>query len=179
MDNIEEFSKSVRNLNGKRVHKVTKSYGIRDGYKFYLKNRPKDKKFVLTDCQYYKITREINNLLRDALSVGNDIVFPYRMGRLELRKYKAKARLYGKEVKTNYPIDWDTTVKLWYEDKEAFENKTLVKIQNKEVYKIYYNRLNTNYKNKSFYQFFPNRTLKRTLSKNIREGLVDAYAFNY
>ena len=75
MDNIEEFSKSVRNLNGKRVHKVTKSYGIRDGYKFYLKNRPKDKKFVLTDCQYYKITREINNILRDALYVGNDIVF--------------------------------------------------------------------------------------------------------
>ena len=101
------------------------------------------------------------------------------MDRLELRKYKDKTRLYGKEVKTNYPIDWDTTVKLWYEDKEAFENKTLVKIQNKEVYKIYYNRLNTNYKNKSFYQFFPNRTLKRTLSKNIREGLVDAYAFNY
>jgi len=80
----------------------------------------------------------------------------------------------GKLV-TSLPIDWDKTLQLWYEDKEAFDNKTLVRIETEEVFKVYYNKQSANYNNKSFYEFKPNRELKRRLSKYAREGYLDAY----
>ena len=73
------------------------------------------------------------------------------------------------------PIDWDRTLKLWYEDKEAFKNKTLIKVEEKEIYKVYYNRNIAEYKNKSFYQFNINKDLKRKLKQTIKEGSLDAF----
>ena len=75
------------------------------------------------------------------------------------------------------PIDWDRTLKLWYEDEEAYKNKTLIKIEEKEIYKIFYNRNLADYTNKSFYQFNFNRELKKKLKYNIKEGEVDAFSF--
>lgn len=57
------------------------------------------------------------------------------MGRLELRKYDAKIYLKDNKVVTNLPIDWDKTLRLWYEDKESYDNRTLVRMEEKEVFK--------------------------------------------
>jgi len=38
------------------------------------------------------------------------------MGKLELRKKDAKVTYSNGKVKTNRAIDWNTTLKLWYED---------------------------------------------------------------
>lgn len=57
------------------------------------------------------------------------------MGRIELRKYDVRINLDGEKVKTNLPIDWDKTLKLWYEDEEAYKEKHLLKWRKKKFLK--------------------------------------------
>ena len=104
-----------------------------------------------------------------------DIIFPYRLGRLELRKIESKIKFDGNKVKTNLPIDWDKTLKFWYEDEEAYKNKTLIKAKEKEIFRIYYNKNIADFINKSFYTFKLNRTLKLKLKHNIQECNIDAF----
>ena len=78
------------------------------------------------------------------------------------------------KLKNNYAVDWNSTFKLWYEDAEAKENKILVKTIAKFGYFIQYNRKYASYKNKSFYQFFPNREFKREIIKHINNNDIDA-----
>lgn len=170
-----EFLSSIRKIKETRFHKVKNSYGVYDGFKYYRKNKPKEHKYTLTESQYFSITRKVNELLGEALINGEDVTLPCRLGRLEIRKYEARITVDGKKVRTNLPIDWDRTLKLWYEDEESYKNKTLVKVEEKEIYKIYYNRNIAEYKNKTFYQFNINRKLKRQLKQNIKEGKIDAF----
>lgn len=172
-----DFINSVKKVNGPRTHKVTNSYGIYDGYKYYRKNKPKDPEYVLTESQYFYITRRINEILADLLSQGEDIKLPFRLGRLEVRKYPARISFDGNKIKTNLPIDWDKTLKLWYEDKEAYANKTLIRIEESEIYKLYYNKIKADFTNKSFYQFNFNRELKKKLKYNIKEGNINVFNF--
>lgn len=169
------FINSIKKVNESRIHKVKNSYGVYDGFKFYRRNRPKEHKYVLTESQYFSIIRKVNELLGEALINGIDINLPYRLGRLEVRKYEAKITINGKKVRTNLPIDWDRTLKLWYEDEESYKNKTLIKVEEKEIFKIYYNKIIADYTNKTFYQFDINRELKRRLKQNIKEGKIDAF----
>lgn len=173
----KEFLNSIKKVAESRNHKVSNSYGIYDGYKYYRKNKPKESKYILTESQYFSITRKINNLLGEELSKGNDITLPCRLGRIELRKSDAKIVWDGVKVKSNLPIDWDKTLKLWYEDSESYKNKQLIKIEEKEIYKIYYNRNLANYTNKSFYVFNFNRELKNKIKFNIKEGNTFAFKF--
>lgn len=171
----EEFAKAIRKLSESRKYKIRNSYGIYDGYKYYRKNKPKDRKYILSESQYFAITRKINNILAEALSRGEDIIFPYKLGRLEIRKNKSIISLKGDKVKAHLPIDWDKTLRLWYEDKEAFTKKILVKMDEKEIYKVYYNKNIAEFINKTFYQFEVNKELKRKLKQNIKEGKIDAF----
>ena len=173
--NLIEYKKRVKRVDGPRIHKITGSLGVYDAYKNYRKHRPKDKKYVLTESQYFAIIRQINNLLADELSIGKEITLPKRMGTIELRKYNTNIRFdeYG-NLKTNLPIDWNGTLELWYNDEESRNNRTLLRQENKEVFKIYYNKYNANYNNKSFYEFRCNKDLKQRLKQNIKYGSIDA-----
>ena len=169
------FINSIKRINESRVHKVKNCYGVYDGFKYYRKNKPKEHKYVLNESQYLSIIRKVNKLLGEELINGEDVTLPYRLGRLEIRKYNAKIVIDGKKIRTNLPIDWDRTLKLWYEDKESYKNKTLIKVEEKEIYKIYYNRNIADFTNKTFYQFDINRELKRKLKQNIKDGKIDAF----
>ena len=174
--NYDEFIKEVKKVNKHRKYSISNSWGVYDGFKYYRKIRPKDSKYVLKEVQYFAIIRQVNNKLAELLSNGEDIKFPCRMGKLELRKNKLRIKIDGNKVKTNTPIDWDRTLKLWYEDKESFENKTLIKSEEKEIFRIFYNKHLVNFNNKSFYQFKPNRKLKNMIKDNIRENRIDAFS---
>lgn len=173
-----EFIKNLKGVSENRTHKITNSYGIYDGFKFYRKNKPKLKKFVLTESQYFAITRDINDILADAFSKGDDINFPERMGKIELRKYSIEPRL-DDEGKLIYkaPINWDATLKLWYEDEEERNKKTLIKIESKENYRVVYNKHKAIFNNKSFYYFHVNRELKKKIFIAANEGTLDAFTF--
>ena len=117
----------------------------------------------------------MNNLLADALIHGHDIELPCRMGVIEVRKYDARISIENGKVKTNLPVDWDRTLKLWSEDEEAYKERTLIKMEEKEIFKVYYNRTKADYNNKSLYEFMVNRDLKKRLKQRIKSGNFDAF----
>lgn len=170
----EEFRSEVQHLNATRVHKVNNSLGVYDCYKWLRKRKWTDIGGRLTEHEFYSIIRRVNDYLADSFLQGNDIKLPCKMGRLELRKYDAKISLDGEKVKTNLPIDWDRTLKLWYEDEEAYKKKILIKVEERELFRVYYNKHLADYNNQVFYEFKVNRELKIKLKQRIKEGL-DAF----
>lgn len=173
----EEFRKEVQHTDTSRKHKITGSIGVYSAYKFLRKNKWLNIGRSLTEHEFYSIIRRVNNYLAEGFLNGQDIKFPHRMGQLELRKYDARFSIENGKVKTNLPIDWDRTLKLWYEDGEAYKEKTLVKVEEKEIYKVYYNKQLADYQNMVFYEFKVNRELKRSIKQRIKNGLLDAFKF--
>lgn len=173
--NLDEYKNNIKNVSNHRHHKIKQSYGVYDAYKYYRKNKPKESKYILTESQYFSIIRTINNILREELSLGKDIKLPYQMGRLELKKRDTKIYYEKGKLKTTYSIDWNKTLELWYEDQESYQKKILVKLPEKEIFSIKYNKVKAKYNNKNFYQFWPNRQLKLMLKNNIKNNLIDAF----
>ena len=60
-------------------------------------------------------------------------------------------------------------------EEEAYKERTLVKVEEKEIFKVHYNRTKAEFNNKAFYQFEVNRDLKRRLKQQIKEGRIDAF----
>lgn len=172
---MDEFRKKVLKVNETRKHKINKSNGVYDAYKYIRRNKWFNIGRPLTEHEFYTIIRQVNNHLADELLNGNDIILPHRMGRIELRKYDARISFNKGILKTNLPVDWNETLKLWSEDEEAYKNRTLIKMEEKEIFKIFYNKKNANYNNKSFMEFEVNRDLKRRLKQKIKNKVIDAF----
>lgn len=172
---MDDFRRSILKVDGPRKHKVNNSNGVYQAYKYIRKNKWFDIGRPLTEHEFYTIVRQVNNYLADELLHGHDITLPHRLGRIELRKYDARITINDGVLKTNIPVDWDKTLKLWSEDEEAYKERTLVKMEEKEIFKVFYNRRNANYENKSFYEFEVNRDLKRRLKQKIKSGAIDAF----
>lgn len=172
---MDEFRRRILKVNGPRKHKINNSFGVYNAYKLIRKNKWFDIGRPVSEHDFYSIIRTVNNLLADFLSKGHDVNLPCQMGRLEIRKYDAKITLQEGKIVTNLPIDWDRTLKLWSEDEKAYKERTLIKREEKEIFKVYYNRGKANYTNKSFFAFDINRELKKKLKKNIKERRIDAY----
>jgi hypothetical protein len=99
------------------------------------------------------------------------------MGRLELRKIASSIKFVNGKLKTNLPINWDATLKLWYEDSASKNKRQLVRQENTETFKVRYDKVKANYNNKSFYEFKANRELKIGLKKNIKLNKIDAFKY--
>ena len=171
----DNFRKSILKVNGKRHHKIKNSLGVRDAYKWCKKNNRFDLGRKVTEKDFYLIIRTINNMMAEELISGQDIKFPQRMGQLEVRKYDTYVKISNGKLKTHRGLDWDATLKLWFEDEEAKENKILIKVEDKEVFSVFYNKMFANYGNKTIYQFKPNRELMLKVRQAGKEGLIDAY----
>lgn len=165
-------------VNEPRVHKITKSLGVYDAYKWIRKRKWEDVGRRLTEHEFYSIIRKVNDLLAINLINGEDIKLPHRMGTLELRKKSSRVYLKNGKLCTNLPIDWDKTLKLWCEDEDAYTNRVLIRMEENEIFKVYYNKNKAEYNNKSFYQFKINRELKKALKRNIKKNRVDAFLLN-
>lgn len=172
---MDEFRREVLKVDKPRIHKIKNSFGTYDAYKYIRKNKWFDIGQPISEHDFYSIIRKVNNLLAEHLINGNDIILPCRMGSLEIRKFAAYISIDDGKIKTNLPIDWDRTLKLWSEDEEAYKKRTLVKMEEKEIFKVYYNRIKANYNNKGFYEFFVNRDIKRRLKQKIKNGCIDGF----
>lgn len=158
---------------GKKKAKVSHSWGVYDAYKHIRKNGWYDIGRPLKEHEFYTIVREVNRLLADNLALGETVVFPSRMGKLELRKHEVGVSFVNGVLKNTYPIDWNETIRLWYEDKEAMEKRMKVRDEQKCIYRIKYCKYDATYENKIFYQFTLNRFVRRALKKNIKKGITD------
>lgn len=171
----EEFFTRVAKKKGKGVKKfkVSGSWGVYDAYKLLRKHKWLNIGRPLKEHEFYSIIRGVNNYLAEEIANGKDVVFPARMGKLELRKFKRGAYLIDGKLVVTYPIDWNKTIKLWYEDEEAYRNKNLIRNTDEYRYKIIYKKYTANYENKMFYEFEVNRDIWTKMQKNVAQGKAD------
>ena len=169
----KEFEKALHDRTIPRNVKVTNSWGVYDAYKVIRKHQWYDIGRPLKEHEFYSIVRGVNDLMAKEIVNGNIIKFPYNMGELELRKYKPEVRIVDGKLKIGYPVNWDKTIKLWYEDEEARINKTLLRHEPKYIYHIKYNKYHAMYENQVFYEFEVNRFIKRALVESINNGKTD------
>lgn len=178
MEEYEDFRDTVKKVNLSRVHKITNSIGTYDIYKIIRKNSWEGIGRPVSEKDFYTIIREVNKQIARMLVSGQEIKFPARMGTLELRKKPSRIEIIDGKLVTNLPIDWDATLKLWHEDKEAYDEKILVRYENEAIFKILYDKSTATYKNKSFYDFRPTRTIKKQISRLVKANKLDAYLLN-
>ena len=171
----EEFKNSIKKVSSSRTHRVNNSVGVYSVYKNIRKNHWYNIGRPLTEKEFYSIIRTFNKHIAEELSKGNDFTLPYKMGALEIRKYSPNITIKNGKLNTPLPIDWDKTLKLWYEDKESYNKKILVRSDVKEIFRLIYNKSKAGYTNKSFYELRFNREIKKKLKQNIKEGIVDAF----
>ena len=176
INSYKDFKSVIQGLQNTRTHKITNSLGVYNAYKYIRKNKWFNIGRPLTEHEFYQIIRRVNSYLAEELVNGNDITFPNRMGKLELRKRNSLPVIdKNGSLKVTYAIDWDNTLKLWYEDEEAFNNKTLVKIPERNIFRVKYNKDTANYENKSFMEFRVNRSIKTRLKQKIKNNEIDAF----
>lgn len=168
--NYNSYRDSILKKTQKRIHSVKNSLGVKDAYDFYKCNY----KVKVSQLLYSKIIRDINKELGNLLLECNDIILPYYLGRITLRKYKYEIKLINGQLKNKLPIDWDTTLKLWYSDLESQKQKKLVRLNTNYVFRIYYDKSKAKYNNKAFYTFKANRNLKHLIKQAIQDKQIDA-----
>lgn len=171
------FRNKVQRAGRGKNYKVTGSWGIYDCYKLLRKHKWQGVGRPLKEQEFYSIIRQVNKLLAEEVGKGNTVVFPYHMGKIELRKYTPSASFVNGKLRLSYPIDWDSTMKLWFTDEEARVNKTLVRFEESFVFSVKYNRQHANYPNKCFYEFTVNNRIKQLLKENISKGIIET-AYN-
>ena len=170
---FEDFRRDVIHLEARKKFKVNNSFGVYQVYKLIRKNKWYNIGRPLKEGEFYAIIRGVNKYLAQEIINGNTVVFPSRMGKLELRKNKVGVSIVDGKLKNTYPIDWYSTLRLWYEDAEEREKKTLVRHNTKQVFSVRYNKNKANYENKWYYEFVLNRFIKRALKDSILKDKVD------
>ena len=164
METFKDFRKRTLRLEGKgiRKHKVTNSYTLRTIYRWNKAHKVID----LDERTYSDIINKVNKLLVEAFFKQGTIRFPHSLGSLYIIK-KDTSPFINDKGKLVIPkiIDWDRTLKLWYEDPEAKESKILIRVETPISYKIVYNRCSAKYNNKIFYNFKPCRSLSARCSR--------------
>ncbi len=179
MESFEEYKNTIKKVKGPRKHKVQRAYGVQDAYRHYMKKCNAKKIKYLSSSDYYKIIRGVNKLFGQIIIDGEIVRLPCRMGEIFAGKYDATPRfnLEG-ELKFYYPIDWENTFKLWYEDEEAYENRTFVRFQSRENYKIFLSKRHASFQHQKYYKFNVNRLINQQIKYKLQEGTMSGFLTN-
>lgn len=171
---MSEFREKVLKVKDTRNHRITNSLGVYDAYKWLRKNKWLNVG-PITEGEYYKIIREVNKALAEKFLTSGWIIFPHKMGSIFIAKEPPTIQLEDGKVKTNLPIDWAATLKLWEEDKESYKNKTLVRKEVNNVFTFIYSKNKAIYNNQAYYSFRLHRKLRIEAGKKFNEGSLDAF----
>lgn len=170
----EDFKNKILKRTDSRHHRIKHSNGIKGAYKYFRKLYPNEYKSI-NEAKLGKIVRTINLLFVDQLLKSGKITLPLQMGEIEIRKRPVTIDYNNGKLKTNLKIDWNRTLDLWAEDEEAFRNKTLLRMEARELFMIKYNKAKAKYNNKYFYRFSINRNIRTRLKQLINNNKIDAF----
>jgi hypothetical protein len=172
MTQYQEFLGTLQKR-GSKPHKISHCLGARDAFNWVRANHWKATEGKTVDkLLYSQIVSEIHKTLVEYLLEGHEIEFPYQMGSLVLTRVPAKVFYEDGELKTNYRTDWKKT--LDYRFNEDPEGHKLIKRIQPFIYAIKYYKKMARYHNRKFYHFRPNRSLVRTLGKEVEKGKLNA-----
>lgn len=167
----EEFINNAKKVTGPRKHVFQPGYIMHDYYHYFRKFNKN-----LTETQFTSALRALFKVHFNNLITGKDAVLGHGLGRLELRKKIKNVKFIDGKIKTNLPINWHETLKLWYSDESCRKKKTLVRCDNENIYRIKYNKGHADYTNKKFIQFRTSRNLKKALKHAIVENNLDSFS---
>ena len=184
---FKEFSAQKR---PRSKGKLNSDFGVKDYYSYYKhtvwryqggktqrgtfrKRMNKNGKWTISPVLYRKILCSINLLLLEATLKGEDIELPVDFGTIYARHIPVYIKLDEEgNVKTNRAINWNGTLKLWYEDKEARQNGQLV-LQDNCTKKPYIGLMFGDFTNKKFFHLQPSTTIMRKVAKDMQQGLIN------
>ncbi len=173
---FEEYLKETKKVSDKRNHKIKGSVGSIDGFYHYRKIRPDEKMFVLSNIQYLSIIREMNFLVVDEIINNGSVNLPEAFGRIEVIKHESNSWIdKDGNLVTTKPVDIHSTMKLWYEDEECRNNKTLVRYDNEYTFKLRYNKRTARCKDVRYFKFQFGRYIKSKLKDAIVSTDYDAF----
>ena len=179
MTDYQEFLSKLQKK-GSKPYKLNHCLGSRDAFNWVRKNKWQALGGRKCDkLLYSQIVSEVNKILAEMLLEGHEIEFPHQMGSLVLAKKPARVFYKDGELETNYWTDWQQTVKLMYEDSEAYNEHMKIKRVQPYIYRIRYYIRKAKYRNRRFYKFHPNRSLVRTMGKTIESGRMNAEQVEY
>ena len=169
---LAEFKVAQKQKTPKVRQKVNNSWGVYDYYKYYRTHRPDKHEYVLYESVYFSIIRSVNKMIVDELCRTGSFTFPFKLGKIEVRQLAPRTYIKDGKARTSRPIDWDTTLELWYNDPQSYKDKTLIYQQEKDFCVIRYNNFDAVYKNKAFYNFTPMRDVKERVREAYRSGIL-------
>ncbi len=170
---FEDFRAQTIKLNSPKKFSIRNSYGNRFIWRYLVKNKKIDP-HIITESKFGEIIKETHKAIIKYILDGHDIKLPHGMGTLEIRKRILSPRLINNRLANVFPVDWGTTLKLWYQDEKARENKTLVRQEGRVVFKVYYNKKNAQYANQVFYKFTTARGFKLLLKQRALDNNIDS-----
>ena len=141
----------------------TKDIGIRDFYKFYVKNSKLKNKPYVDYKTYSTLLKEINLLIRHKMVYESEIFkIPYRMGDMYVHKFKNH---YSETNKKNWKVDYKATKELGQ----------LVYHGDPYGYKFRWDKRKAILGGKKWYGFKPCRTASRMIADAVNNKQLDFY----
>jgi len=172
----------TQQLEDKRNHLVKSDFGVNNYYNAFVRE---NKDIEMSRGEYGQILKEFNSHIRERLATkGAGFILPCRLGRAELRKVKTEVKIDDNgDVVDNLPTNWKVTRELWRSNPDAKAKNIKIKFTNEHTdgytFKVSYLKSKALFKNKSIYKIRFNRDLKRTLSRSIFAGRIDAFINQY
>lgn len=165
-ESFEDFRRRIQKANNPRPNKtLPKKTGIKEAFKYEKESGWKILKKGVNDHVYSKIIMTMGEKIAQALVEGHEVVLPCNMGSLAIRM-----------IPTRHKVDWNATMKFWYENKDMMKRKFLVKT--KRLYEPLFDYKPNKrgyFKNSSMMRFRPNRVLAKQIRDEIEAGR--AYEF--
>lgn len=176
MKTFKEYSIQVRKADKQSPNRA-KVVGIIAAFQYCVKNKWHGIGKPVPQNVFSSIIRSIGRKLAEELYASNDIKLPLSMGKIKLSRYDQRISIENGKVKTNSRIDWDSTLKLWYEDEESRNKKTLVRYTSPVYFTVKYSRDGAYFKKCSIFSFRIARSVKQRLSDLIHEGSIEAFKY--
>ena len=167
----EEFIKNAKNVTGPRKHVFGRGYIVRDYYN-YFKRFNKN----LTETQFTSALHALFKVYFNNLITGKDAILGGNLGKLELRKRIKKVDIVNGKLKTNLPVNWNETLKLWHSDESCRKRKTLVRCDCENIFRIKYTKSHAEFNNRQFMSFRTSRNLKNALKEAIINNNLDSFS---
>ena len=176
---FSDFIKSVKKVNSNRNHKIKNSFGIANAYVYYTKNIDKKNYKKVSRIDFGLIINLMNKIISDSIICNKKFTIPSGLGLIEILKNKTESKILDNgDFFCNKPKDIMATLRLWYDDKDSFESKSIVRHDTDYIFRFRYIKKNCRYKNSAYFFIKFNRGLKQKLKNNINNNeKYDTYEY--
>lgn len=168
MTEYDEFRWKLLKIGEKKGnYSINNSYGAKDIYRWIKKNKFFDIGAEFTESEFRIIINEINNAVLETVLMGKKYNIPCNMGSFDIVEHKCENKIRDGKLVSNFAIDWDSTVKLWYEDIESKNNKVLIRHEYRYTYKFTYSRNRKKLTNLTFFNFTEARNVRFKIRRKL------------